>query len=129
MDGLVPVVMGGGSSKTGTAGFLMAILLRSAESIGVDTRQVFSNAALLAISAEQADDIRSFPASSPVYRGIERFGARESRTPEGVVYDLPFEGPQDLSWWDKLRGRRAVRTEDSWERMRRIEERYSKSKT
>jgi len=61
LEGLVPVVMGGGSSRSATAGFLMAILLRSAQLAALDGKRIFADAADLAGTEDQASDFRNFP--------------------------------------------------------------------
>jgi hypothetical protein len=122
MDGLIPVVMGGGGSWTATGGFLMAILFRSAELAGLDATRLFAVAAELAVSDEQINDVKQFPMASPEYRSLKRFGALERFTPEGVVYDMPGEQPHRRTWWDRIRGRRRVISKaETWKFMREVE--------
>jgi hypothetical protein len=121
MAGLVPVVIAGGAPTTATVGSLLAMLLRSAEVAGLDARELFSRAAEFGPDEAAADGIRSFPLLPPQLRDISRFGLRETKTQEGVIYQHQAEAQRRPRWWDRLTGRKPVTREDVLETLRKIE--------
>jgi hypothetical protein len=124
VDGLIPVVMGGGSSDTGTGGSLMAVLFRAAEIAGANAIRLFDVAAESATSESQASDLRSFPLTFNDRGGLGRYGIREVRNDAGVAWELAGERP--VRWWDPLRARCTVSKAELWKMMRDIDE-YWKS--
>jgi len=128
IEGLIPVVMAGGRSDTATGGSLLSMLFRSAETSQLNTSDLFAHAAQFATDEESGAQIRGFPLLSPKMRSIARFGIRERRTREGVIYETPGEWMARPRWWDKLIGRRRASHADTLEVLRRIEEAHHSSK-
>ena len=121
IEGLIPVVMAGGRPDNPTGGFLLSILLRSAEASGLNARDLFEYAAQYATDDEAAAQIRGFPLLPPGMRGIARFGLRERRTPQGVTYEHAAESMMRSSWWGRLIGRRRVSREELFNPLRELE--------
>jgi hypothetical protein len=106
IQGLIPVVMAGGRSDTGTGGQLLSLLYNSAEKTGLDAEELFAYGAQFATNEESQRQIRDFPTLPPELRDIRRWGVREAETPDGVVYQQPHEWmiPRRRGLWQKLRG-------------------------
>lgn len=108
VNGLVSVILGRGSSGSATAGFLLAILLRSCEAAGMDAYAVFEEASQSAVDDLQRADFMRFLSLPPAMRGLSRFGAIERTSGGEVRYYLPFEEGRPVSWFTRILGRRLL---------------------
>lgn len=122
LQGLIPVAIAAGQTlNTPTGRFLLAMLLHSALSSGLDGRYLFAQAAEYAASTTVAEQLRAFPDLPAEERSIGRWGVRERKDRDGITYEHAADDYLRPRWWDKLLGRHRPTKEDLLNQLRSME--------